>query len=101
MIFVQTDENLRVIYTNYFPLDSKLGLGLTEEELLSKGYLVESIPAPQNIEGKTHTLFFDGIEFTYEYQDEILSPEQEILKLKNQQTLMQQALDDLILGGTL
>jgi hypothetical protein len=38
-------------------------------------------------------------EVWYEYEDRPLTPEEEIQQLKVRQALMQQALDDLLLGG--
>ncbi|QSB48759.1 hypothetical protein [Parageobacillus toebii] len=108
MIYIEVDENGLVKFTHYKPFDEKDGLGKTEEELRQTGYLVESIPEQENIPNKVPVLKFDknSEEFYYEYVDRPLTTEeklelmeQENQGLKNRIEIMQQALDDLILGG--
>ncbi|WP_017435149.1 hypothetical protein [Saccharococcus caldoxylosilyticus] len=101
MIYIEVDDNGLVTFAHYKPFDEKDGLGKTEAELRQTGYLVESIPEPEAIPGKIPVLKFDKINerFYYEYIDRPLTPEEEVQQLKERITLMQQALDDLILGG--
>jgi hypothetical protein len=80
---------------------------LPENEL--ENYIeVEEIPTPEMIAGKTPVLMYNvqTNELYYEYIDRQLTPEeklqlleQENQELKNRIEIMQQALDDLILGG--
>lgn len=41
-----------VTYIHYMPFDEKNGLGKTEEELLTTGFLVEDVAEPEFIDGK-------------------------------------------------
>jgi hypothetical protein len=63
--------------------------------------IVSTIPLPDNIEGKTPILYVNPTNstFWYEYEDRTLTPEEELKQLKERQKLIQQALDDLLLGG--
>jgi hypothetical protein len=107
MIFIKVDESSKnVTFIHYQPFDSVHGLGKTQEHLEQEGYLVDSIPEPQEVEGKIPVLKFDGTNLYYEYVDRPLTPEeklqlleQENQDLKNRVELMQQAMDELLLGG--
>lgn len=73
------------------------------DELLSEGekanaYYFTEIPEPESIEGKVPRMFLNPTtrEIFYEYVDRPLTPEEE---LRQRIELMQQALDDLLLGG--
>jgi hypothetical protein len=59
---------------------------------------VDEIPEPQQIEGKIPVMYYNPQtnNVYYEYIDRPLTPEEE---LRQRIELMQQALDDLILGG--
>lgn len=95
-----SDEKYKVVFVHNFPFHPDYGLGLTEEELLKQGMLVEDIPMPLD-NGKIATLFYNPVDdsFFYEYTEKPLSVEEELQQLKEKQALMQQALDELILGG--
>lgn len=81
-------------FTHFKPFDKVDGLGKTEEELLSDGILVDSIPEPEPIEGKAPVLKYDGTNLYYEYVDAPLTPEEqtkqeiESLKAQNAQMLL-------------
>jgi hypothetical protein len=92
---------------HYMPFDKEHGMGKTEEELLQIGVLVDEIPYPTPQEGKGHKLIYNENTGTVriEYFD-IQKPldkqqlmENELQQLKERQALIQQALDDLLLGG--
>jgi hypothetical protein len=101
MIYVEVEYDGSIKFVHYKPFDEKDGLGKTEAELKQTGYLVESIPEPEMIEGKVPILKFDKVneEFYYEYVDRPLTPEEEVRQLKERIEIMQQALDELLLGG--
>jgi hypothetical protein len=108
MIYIEVENDGSIKFVHYKPFDEKDGLGKTEEELQQTGYLVESIPEPEAIPGKVPILKFDknNKELYYEYIDRPLTTEeklqlieQENQDLKNRIELMQQALDELLLGG--
>jgi hypothetical protein len=101
MIYFEVDNDGLVKFTHYKPFDEKDGLGKTEAELRQTGYLVESIPEPEVIPGKVPVLKFDtnNMQFYYEYVDRQLTPEEELQQLKERIEIMQQALDELLLGG--
>lgn len=69
MIFIKTTEDNIVSFIHYKPFDSKDGLGKTKEELEQEGVLVESVPKPENIEGRTPILHCnpETKELWYEY----------------------------------
>jgi hypothetical protein len=120
MIYFECDSNGKVGLIHYLPFDEEQGLGKTEEELLQKGLLVDSIPEPPisalplgqryelRYDAQTGTFsysvverqltFVEKLDITKQVNEDLLS---ENKQLKDQQTLMQQAIDDLILGGTL
>jgi hypothetical protein len=99
-VFIQIDSENRIVLEHY-AYDS-----LTAQQKLSfgTGYFVDSIPEPELIPGKSAVKYYNpntGL-ITIQYVDAELTPEQqEIEDLKNRVTLMQSALDDLILGGAL
>jgi hypothetical protein len=101
MIFVKVNSNNEIDYVHYMPFDKKYGLGKTEEELRNEGYLYESLPPKQEIEGKEAVLKFDPDtkQLYYEYVDRQLTPEEKIQQLNERISLMQQAIDELLLGG--
>jgi hypothetical protein len=78
MKYIKTDNaNDRLMYINNFPFDTKHGLGKTEEELLQDGFLVEDIPKPEQIEGKSATTYYTTEQgFWFEYADIPKTPEQ-------------------------
>lgn len=82
MIFVKINSENIVEYVHYHPFDETHGLGKTEEELLSEGLLVESIPEPDE-NGKGYILKYnpDDKSFYYEYYDLPLTTEEQIQQL--------------------
>ncbi len=73
MIYIEINKNNIVTTRHFYPFDKELGYGKTEEELLKTGFLVESIPEAERIEGKepilkydpnTKTLCYDYVENT-------------------------------------
>jgi len=98
MIFLKIGENNEILMIHNRPFDPnpKNGLGKSEEELLQEGILVESLPEPEEIEGKIPILKFNGTELYYEYIDIPLTPEEEF---QQRIELIQQVLDDILLGG--
>jgi hypothetical protein len=109
MIFVQYNNENIVTFIHTKPFDDNEGLGKTKEELEKEGLFVDSLPSPDTTDSsKTPILKVNPIDNTlyYEYVDRPLTPEeklqlleQENQELKNRIEIMQQALDDLILGG--
>lgn len=107
MIFIEIKNNIMTGFIHNQPFDSKYGLGKTREELLQEGILVESIPEPEQIEGKSPVLKYNGTEIYYEYIDASVD---EMAALKNQlaeqsQKLAEQEqaimeLTTLLAGGT-
>lgn len=110
MIFIQftpeSETKAFVHYQHNMPFDEENGLHKTEAELLAmpNSRLVESIPEPQPPEGQMEAGLYinpQTNEFWYEYIAIPPSPEEQQAQIKFQIALMQQALDELILGGTL
>lgn len=92
----ETDTKAKVTLIHYRP-------ELLDEELKETGVFVEdfSIPNPEEQVGKASILYInpETKELWYEYVDRLLTPEEELQQLKDRLALMQQALDDLLLGG--
>lgn len=85
MIYIEIDSNKQINYMHNIPFDSVNGLGKTEEELLEKGFLIESMPAPERIVGKSALAYYneETNEVWYEYADIPKSDEEkEIDKLR-------------------
>ncbi|OPX04969.1 hypothetical protein [Geobacillus sp. LEMMY01] len=61
----------------------------------------EQPPIPETRFGKEPVLYANLVtkELFYEYIDRSLTQDEELQQLKERQALMQQALDDLLLGG--
>lgn len=83
MIFIKdltkvTDGKYMVGYIHFRPFDSVYGLGKSKEQLEQEGMLVDSIPEPEQIEGKQAILYCNPQtkEFWYEYVDIPKSPEE-------------------------
>lgn len=92
MIYIQISENNVIGFQHHKPFDEKFGLGKTQEELLQEGILVDSIPEPEQIEGKVPILKYDGTKLYYEYQD---VPIDEMTALKKQVAEQEQAIMEL------
>ncbi len=86
MIYIEyTSEN--IVTTQHFrPFDKIHGLGKTEEELLKTGALIDTMPEPEDIEGKMYVLIYDKESNTVyaKYEDIPISEEGEIDILKKQ-----------------
>ncbi|OAT71865.1 hypothetical protein [Parageobacillus thermoglucosidasius] len=100
--YFEYDRNTgEVTYIHYMPFDEKYGLGKTQEELEQTGVLIDDIPpAPteQAPIGKLYVLKYDDVSKTLSYvlKDRPLTPQEE---MQQRIAIIQQALDDLILGG--
>lgn len=60
MIYIELNEDGKIIYSHSNPFDSMRGLGETEEQLRVKGYLVEDVPPLKK--GYKYSVESDGIE---------------------------------------
>lgn len=73
------------------------------EENIKEGHIVYNgqIPNAEQITGKSAQMKFDYSteKIYFEYHDRPLTQEEQLKKMKDEQVLMQQALDDLIFGG--
>lgn len=87
-------------FIHRYPFDAQHGLKKTKEELELTGVLVEELPDPEQ-NGKIATLYVDLAtgKTHYEYMDPPASEidRSELEKVKYQQSLLQQALDELIM----
>lgn len=90
MIFI-TVKNDVVTSQHFMPFDEKYGLGKSKEELLKEGFFVDTIPLPQEIQGKVAILKYDGTSLYYEYQD----ARDETTVLKKQVAEQEQAIMEL------
>jgi hypothetical protein len=112
-----------MIFVKYYPESDSLdiwgmpfhpqhGLGKTEEELLSEGYLLDGIPAAEPPAGSIGVLKFDlkTEKLYYDYTDRPLTPEEEIQQLKSELAVSKEdnisnmlaitELYEMLLGGT-
>lgn len=80
-----------VLAFSQFPL-----LDGQEENEEFKVYQVEEIPTFQVGEHEELFIYYDGVQFTHEVKPKRLTPEEE---LRQRIELMQQTLDELLLGG--
>ncbi|MEK4760755.1 hypothetical protein MHH85_10910 [Viridibacillus sp. FSL E2-0187] len=92
MIFVKINPDNTIVNVHYQPFNEKHGLGMTEEELRIEGILVDSIPEPEEQEGKRPILKYNGTELYYDYED---VNEDEMTALKQQVADQEQALAEL------
>ncbi|BCC09369.1 MULTISPECIES: hypothetical protein [Bacillus cereus group] len=102
MIFIKfkSQEDTTIEFIHHIPFDPVYGLDKTEEELMEEGLLVEELPVPESLPGKREVLKYSvERDLYYEYIDNLITPEQEVENMKKQVALMQQALDELLLGG--
>lgn len=89
MIFIQCDNDGYVTSQHFMPFDEKYGLGKTEEELQQEGILVEFIPEPEIVVGKSARLRYDGTNLVYEYTD-IEIPIDKVAELEGQVNLLKE-----------
>lgn len=66
--FIQINEENVVIMINYFPFDEKSGMGMTEEELLVIGKLVDEIPNIPFSDGKIGQYIYNSNTNTVDYE---------------------------------
>lgn len=96
----ENSTEARVGFIHRYPFDAQYGLKQTKEELELTGVLVEELPDPEQ-NGKIATLYVDlaTSKTHYEYIDPPASEidRSELEKVKYQQSLLQQALDELIM----
>ena len=66
-----TDTKYSIGLTHYVPFDSVNGMNKTPEELKLEGILVDNIPEPKRIEGKSSAMYINPTnkEIFYEYVD--------------------------------
>lgn len=100
MIFVKVNATSKEIeFIHYKPFDKKLGMNKTEDELLKIGMLIDSMPVPEQIQGKVPFLKFNGTDFYYEYEDIPITPEeksqQEIKQLKTENETLLSAVSEM------
>lgn len=90
MIYITVDADNEVKQQHFMPFDEIYGLGKTEAELLREGFLVDSIPQPEQRAGKSPILYYTPATnvFHYEYVDIPKAPEQiqaeKIANIENQ-----------------
>ena len=62
---------------------------------------LDSYPEVEELPGKNSVMYFNHTEnkFQVEYVDRPLTAQEELAKLKQEQEVMRQAIDDLIFGG--
>ncbi|WP_432408570.1 hypothetical protein [Wukongibacter sp. M2B1] len=89
MIYLEVNDEGFVTFQHNMPFDAKHGLRKTQEQLEQEGILVNSIPEPEQIEGKQAVLYYDETQgLYYQYED---------IKLK--EDLQQDMIDQLILDN--
>lgn len=102
MILLFTNENNEVQSTHYMPFDPIHGLGKTKEELEAEGgILVDSIPEPENLPGKSAVLKYseaDGL--YYEYVDRPMTHEERVdaMQMENADLMFQNAMQDMAIS---
>lgn len=72
MLYVKTDELNEVVLSHTDPMDPEYGLGKTEEELRTEGYLfefLEELPRPLKKEGFRGVTYCDGEKFWFDYKE--------------------------------
>lgn len=96
ILFYEKESDIRArVYSIVNDLDS-----LTEDEK-SKGVLVDELPEKIEKPGEFGRYYINPKtnEIWVEYEQTDLTQEEEMSILKAKQTLMQQAIDDIIMGG--
>lgn len=70
-MYIQTNDLNEIVLTHQDPYNPAYGLGMTEEELLEKGFFlkgVRSLPSVEQIEDHYVVFFSDGKSIWYEYK---------------------------------
>lgn len=110
MIYVEYENRngkCVVTFIHYFPFDEVHGLGKTKEELEQSGLFVDEIPDPEEngkipqllVNPDTKELWYEYLERPLTLEEKLQLIEQENSELKQRIEIIQQALDELILGG--
>lgn len=81
--YIEVNEKGEVTYQNSNPFDPVNGLGKTMGELLTTGYLIDPIQPPQQIQGKTPILMWDGSKVYYRYDEVTVTEGDEIKAVRN------------------
>lgn len=103
MIYVEIINN-EIGMTCYKPFDEKHGLGKTKEELEQTGLVVETLPTPEQIEGKVANLKYNPTtkSLYFEYVDILPTPKTEMELLQEKVSLQEQSILELsmmVTGG--
>lgn len=79
MKFIRIEGN-DVSFIHHIPFDTKHGLGMSKEQLLQEGFLVEAIPNPLDQTGKVPVMKFNKStnEVYYEYEERPLTTEEQM-----------------------
>jgi hypothetical protein len=99
MIYLGLDtkigERSKVWFVHYQPFDEIIGLQKTKEELEQTGIFVDTVPYPQEVNGKTPVLFANPQtkELWYEYED--LPKDENILTQELEETKAKLAMAEL------
>lgn len=70
-MYIQTNDLNEIVLTHQDPYNPVYGLGMTEEELLTKGFFlkgVRSLPSVEQMEDHYVVFFSDGKSIWYEYK---------------------------------
>ena len=107
MIFIEYGERLAeekyATGTKYFmPLDRVYGLPYSLEEAENRGVFLDSIPEPQQIEGKTPVMYINPntkeIYYEYvDYEEPVVIDEKAVINKRLEK--LEEAINELILGG--
>lgn len=89
MIYIEVDNENTVVFTHFLPFSDEYGMGKTEQELTEKGYLVESIPQSETVEGKESITKYDPSTNTFSFVYVDIPPSE--IKLLQQENAMLQA----------
>lgn len=103
--YIEVAASNVVTFVHYYPFDEAIGLNKTEEELLTTGYLVDSIPAPENKSGMYHIMKYDHNSGTvyYEYVAKPTKPSTDVdgdtTELEVKTTRIENAVNAIISSG--
>ena len=87
MIFIKTNQDNVIELYHYMPFDKDNGLGKTRDELLSIGYLVDSVPDIESIDGKAAVVKYINDDFKVEYVDVKKSEVELLIRYSNKNKL--------------
>lgn len=100
MIYIQIDQDNKVLFTHNMPFDEQYGLNKTEQELLLDGYLIDSVPEIPVVDKKIGSYVYnaDTNSLDIVYSDRPQRQEEKIETLEEQNAQMLLA---LVMGGLL